>query len=264
MRKIHKSDWDPSHSKTSKAPSLPTWRDSVGALQSGFSRRDFLSAALAAPAVIATLPAIANAAGEVMTFKSPNGQVQFILFAAGPQLRYRVTRANQVVIDLSQLSILIDGVDLCRESTITKIERYRVLERHPSRGVHSIATDNCNGAKISLRHNQTKTDYLLEVRAYNDGIAFRYVILGGGVRVADEATSFVIPAGSTTWFHDFEGHYEGIHQKKPIADVRNGDWAAPPLTLKLPNRAGYASITEGALMDYAGMGLRGDGQRGFQ
>src|SRR5207249_4353662 len=41
-------------------------------------------------------------------------------------------------------------------------------------------------------------------------------------------------------------------------------WAAPPLTIKLPKENGYASITEAALMNYAGMGLQADGQRGFK
>src|SRR3989442_10778295 len=99
---------------------------SAGALQ---SRRDFLLSALAASALISSLPVSGSASGEVLTFKSPNGQVQFILFAAGPQLRYRVARANQIVIEPSPLVMLVDGVDLCRESTITKIERYRVNER---------------------------------------------------------------------------------------------------------------------------------------
>jgi len=228
-----------------------------------YSRRDFIVSAIAAPLLVSTLRT-AKAAGEVITFKSPNGQVQFILFAAGPQLRYRVTRANQIVVDLSSLGILVDGVDLCRDRTITNIERYRVFEKYPARGVHSTATDNCNGAKISMRHNASKTDYVLDVRAYNDGIAFRFVVPGSGSRVPDEATAFTIPAGSTVWFHDFEGHYEGIHKKKDIGEVKDGDWAAPPLTIKLPNRAGYAAITEGALINYAGMGLLADGQRGFR
>ena len=257
MKEIDKSDSGQSQSPKSKAPSLLR---SAGALQ---SRRDFIATALAAPILIAGLRT-AKAAGEVITFKSPNGQVQFILFAAGPQLRYRVTRANQIVIDLSSLGILVDGVDLCRDRTITNIERYRVFEKYPARGVHSTATDNCNGAKISMRHNASKTDYVLDVRAYNDGIAFRFVVPGSGSRVPDEATAFTIPAGSTVWFHDFEGHYEGIHKKKDIGEVKDGDWAAPPLTIKLPNRAGYAAITEGALINYAGMGLLADGQRGFR
>src|SRR3989442_13551404 len=146
-----------------------------------YSRRDFIVSALAAPVLIAGLRTV-EAAGEVITFKSPNGQVQFILFAAGRQLRYRVTRANQIVVDLSQLGILVDGVDLCRDRTITKIARYRVFEKYPARGVHSVTTDNCNAAKISLRHNASKTDYVLEVRAYNDGIAFRYVVPGSGLQ----------------------------------------------------------------------------------
>src|SRR5437588_1486320 len=231
--------------------------------KSSHSRRDFIANALAAPVLIAGLRTV-NAAGEVITFKSPNGQVQFILFAAGPQLRYRVTRANRIVIDLSPLGILVDGVELCRDSTILKIERYRVFEKYPAREVHSMATDNCNGAKLSMRHNASKTDYVLDVRAYNDGIAFRFVVPGSGSRAPDEATAFTMPAGSTVWFHDFEGHYEGIHKKKDIGDVKDGDWAAPPLTIKLPGGAGYAAITEGALINYAGMGLRADGQRGFK
>ncbi|HMH43235.1 MAG TPA: glycoside hydrolase family 97 catalytic domain-containing protein, partial [Pyrinomonadaceae bacterium] len=56
---------------------------------------------------------------------------------------------------------------------------------------------------------------------------------------------------------------EGIHHKKEIAAVKDGEWAAPPLTAKLPGRAGYVAITEAALMNYAGMGLRADGQGGF-
>ncbi|HEY8204908.1 MAG TPA: glycoside hydrolase family 97 catalytic domain-containing protein [Pyrinomonadaceae bacterium] len=228
-----------------------------------FSRRDFISTAIAAPVLISTLRT-ANAAGEVITFKSPNGKVQFILFAAGPQLRYRVTRANHVAIDLSPLGILVDGADLCRDSRITKIERYRVSEKYLTRGGHSTARDNGNGAKISLRHTASKADYVLDVRAYNDGIAFRYVVPGSGNRVPDEATAFTIPAGSTTWFHDFAGHYEGVHQKKDIGDVKDGEWAAPPLTIKLPGNAGFAAITEGALVNYAGMGLQADGRRGFK
>src|SRR3989441_9871995 len=109
-----------------------------------YSRRDFIVSAIAAPVLVSTLRTV-KAAGEVITFKSPNGQVQFILFAAGPQLRYRVTRANQIIVDLSVLGILVDGVDLCRDSTITRIDRYRVFEKYPARGVHSTATDHGNG-----------------------------------------------------------------------------------------------------------------------
>src|SRR5437588_12448936 len=114
------------------------------------SRRDFIANALAAPVVIAGLRTV-NAAGEVITFKSPNGQVQFILFAAGLQLRYRISRANQIVLHLSPLGILVDAVDLCRDRPIPKIDRYRIFEKYPARGGNSTPTDNHNASKISTR-----------------------------------------------------------------------------------------------------------------
>ena len=226
-----------------------------------WSRRDFLATA-AAPALLAAFPLTAEAAGEVIAFKSPNRQLEFLLFTTADQLRYRVTRASRIVVELSRLKMLVDGVDLCRDSTTTRIERYRLRERYQTRGGHSTGLNNCLGARISIKHPASKTDYLLEIRVYDDGVAFRHIIPGSAARTPDEGSAFIIPAGSTVWFHDFEGHYEGIHQKKEIAAVKEGDWVAPPLTIRLPNGSGYAAITEAALMNYAGMGLQADGQRG--
>ena len=79
--------------------------------------------------------------------------------------------------------------------------------------MHSTAVDRSNGAKFQVKHAKTGTAYTIDVRAYNDGIAFRFIVPGpaGKERVPDEATAFRLPAGSTVWYHDFEGHYEGIH-----------------------------------------------------
>ena len=245
-----------SGSTKSKAPSPLR---SAAALQ---SRRDFLATAVAAPLLLSAL-GNAKAAGEVITFKSPNSKLQFVLVTTGVQLQYRILRANRAVVEMSQLAFMIDGINLCRDSAITKIERYRINEKYSTRGVHSSAVNRCLGARISIRHSPSSTDYVLEVRVFNDGIGFRFNLAGEGQRTPDEATTFTFPAGSTVWFHDFEGHYEGIHQKKLIANVKGGEWAAPPLTISLPFGNGYAAITEAALIDYAGMGLRADGQRGF-
>ena len=248
-----------SQTKGSKAPSPLR---SAGAFQNSLSRRDFISTALAAPVLLGALRN-ARAAGEVISFQSPNSELQFVLFTTGPQLRYRITRAGRSIVELSQLAFLIDGADLCRDCTITRIERYRISEKYLTRGVHSSAVNSCLGARISIRHPPSKTDCVMEVRAFNDGLAFRFTLAGEGPRVPDEATTFKIPAGSSLWFHDFEGHYEGVHRRKEISAVKEAEWAAPPLTIKLANRAGYLAITEAALMNYAGMGLRADGQGGF-
>ena len=235
------------------------------ALQStSYSRREFLLTAIAAPVFIASLPTIAAAATvNEITVSSPDGRVQFNLFLDQSRLRYRVTLNRKPVLETSQIGIIVDGVDLGNSVVVGKTQRYAIREKYSSRGVHSEAINNCNESYIAVVHTASGTDYTVEVRVFNDGVAFRYIVPGTGSRVPDESTAFIIPAGSTVWFHNFEGHYEGVHVKKALAEVKDGEWAAMPVTFKLPNNR-YASITEAALINYAGMGLQADGRGGFR
>ena len=218
---------------------------------------------------ITGLPALAFAAAGPAAGKtqvlSPDGSVQFSLFLHETGLNYAVTFRNKPVIEASALRILVDGTELTEGSEIGEVAGYEVNDTYPWRGVHSVATNRCRGATISLKHAMSGTAYTLEVRVFNDAVGFRWIIPGGDqLRVPDEATTFVIPAGSTVWYHNLRGHYEGEHEKRSIADVAAGDWAAPPVTLKLPDGAGYASITEAALVNYSGMALQADGRRGLK
>src|SRR5881394_890661 len=64
----------------------------------------------------------------------------------------------------------------------------------------------------------------------------------------DGSVEFIVPPGSTVWHHDLEGHYEAVHTKSDAAQIKEGEWVAPPMTFKLPAGAGYASITEAGLV----------------
>src|SRR5262249_13323864 len=157
----------------------------------------------------------------------------------------------------------VDGVDLTGGVEVGKVEPYRVDETYPWHGVHARAVNRCNGATIPVKHVNSNTRYTLEARAFNDAVAFRFTAPGADrPRVPDEATTFVLPAGSTVWYHGLEGHYEGVHVRKDVAAIKDGEWVAPPMTYKLPGGAGYASITEAALVNYSGMALQADGRRG--
>ena len=228
------------------------------------SRRTFLATAVAAPVIVAQLPELASALSEPVRIASPDGRLEFQLLSDQPGLRYRVAFNGKDVINPSRLGIRLNGIDLGDAVKLEKTERYKLRERYATRGAHSQALNHCHAAKLFLNHPGSKSSYHVEIRAFNDGVAFRTLVPGAGERVPDEATFFSLPAGSTVWYHDFEGHYEGIHAKKSIAEIKEGEWAAPPLTFKLPNGAGYASITEAALLNYAGMGLRADGHGSFR
>jgi alpha-glucosidase len=193
---------------------------------------------------------------------SPNGQIRFqLLDGVADGLRYELTFNDEPVIESSRLGITIDGVDLGHGTRAAKVEECEIDEQYACRGVHSTAVNHCRGAKFHLQHSGTKVNFVLEVRAFDDGVAFRHVVPGTGSRTPDAATAFTIPKGSTVWHHDLRGHYEGVHANEPIESIDTGKWIAPPMTFKLPREAGYAAITEAALVNYAGMALQADGNR---
>ena len=196
---------------------------------------------------------------------SPDGAVQFKVFLDKGRLHFAIASPKQSIVEPSPMRFTVDSVDLADGVEVGNLETYQVYETYPWYGVHGQATNHCFGATFPVKHAKSGTSYKLEVRIFNDAAAYRFIVPGGNApRVPDEASTFVIPAGSTVWYHDLEGHYEGVHVKRGIAEVKSGDWAAPPLTFKLPGGTGYATITESALMNYSGLALQADGKRGFQ
>jgi alpha-glucosidase len=202
---------------------------------------------------------------EQVQVASPDGNIKLTVLPNAERLSFTVTMDQTVVIDSSTIVMKLDGYDLSSGVVFGNVERYEIYETYPWHGAHSTAVNNCNGAKIALQHDLSFTDYVLEIRVFNDGVAFRHVISGDEdvSRVPDEYTTFVVPASSTVWSHDLGGHYEAAYKKQDISEIEAGQWAGPPVTFKLPDNAGYGSITEADLVNYSGMALEADGRRGL-
>ncbi|MBN1507531.1 MAG: glycoside hydrolase family 97 N-terminal domain-containing protein [Sedimentisphaerales bacterium] len=195
---------------------------------------------------------------------SPDGSVKLTIGPNAERLSFTVTLRDKMVIDPSTLVMKVDDYDLSSGVVFDRVERYEINESYPWYGAHSIAVNHCNGARISLRHDLSFVDYILEIRVFNDGAAFRHIIPGADEvsRTPDEYTTFVVPAGSTVWHHDLGGHYESAYDRSAIDEIRPGQWAGPPVTFALPG-GGYGSITEANLVNYSGMALEADGRRGL-
>jgi alpha-glucosidase len=199
------------------------------------------------------------------TVTSPNGRLRAIVSSNEEgHLAYEVTLRNQPVVDPSALGLTIDGIDLGQDASIDKIERYSTNQRYAWRGVHAEAIDRSNGARLMMTHRASRTPFVVDLRAYDDAVAVRYVVPGTGRRVPNSGMAFRPAAGSVVWFHGLRDHYEAIYERRGIADVKEGEWLAPPVTFKLPDNRGYASITEAGLRGYAGMALQGDGKGGLR
>jgi alpha-glucosidase len=214
--------------------------------------------------LLGVLAAIASRfAPATITIASPNGRIVFSIEAA-TRLTWSAAASGSAMIEPSALGLLVDGTDIGSGSVLHDTERYKIDETYPWRGVHALAVQRSNGARLIFRHEPTHTSPTLDVRVADDAVAFRWIVEGTGRRVPDAATGFRLPAGTVFWSHGLRDHYEGVYERRRIEDAAEGDWAAPPVTAKLPDGSGYLSITEADLRDYAGMALQADGKSGFR
>jgi alpha-glucosidase len=218
---------------------------------------------LATMALFIAVPARVRAGQTVV---SPGGNVQLAVDAAAAQLRFAISLNGTPVIEPSPLVFTLDGVDLTQGATVEDVKADKIDQTYPTRGVHSTAKNRCSTMRLSMKHTASGAPYALELRAFDDAAAFRFLVPAAGEspRIPDELTTFTVPAGSTVWSHNLRGHYEGTYERHDISELQPDTWHAPPVTLKLSNGAGYASITEANLVNYSGMALESDGKRGLR
>ena len=196
------------------------------------------------------------------TLRSPDNSLS-VTVGIGPDRRvvWSVDFHGKPVITPSSLGIMVDGIDLGRESTLVTADHYRVDEKYPWRGAKSEAINRSNGMRLVLARGAVR--YTVDVRASDDSVAFRHMVPGTGTRVPDAASSFSFPAGSIVWSHGLRDHYEAVYERRQVELVPEGDWAAPPITVKLAGGIGFAAATEAGLQNYAGMALQADGAGGY-
>lgn len=98
------------------------------------------------------------------------------------------------------------------------------------------------------------------VRAYNDGVAFRYVLpenFGDSLLITEENTMFRFAGNDTAWWiPSDEFAYESLYRNNLLSEIKD---AATPLTISCKNGL-FLSVHEAALLDYSEMYLENAGQ----
>lgn len=209
------------------------------------------------PRWVATLPHYdgpakpAADAKPTRTIKSPDGSVAAGLFQQQGRIWITVTRSGRPALDASPIGVTIDGVDLGREAVGGAAEAYSANETYPWLGNQKTLTNHFNGERIAMKTGSQA--WTLEVRAHDDGVAWRYVVPGAGSRkINGEATSFAMPAGSSFWTHPNTVTYEDNLQRYEIDGNAPKGPVIMPVTVELPG-GGYAAYTEANTMGYSGM-----------
>jgi alpha-glucosidase len=178
--------------------------------------------------------------------RSPDGNVTVAVEAGQEALVWHAAyKGKPVLLDARLGMSLYSGVFRPLGHNTTKHES----TWRPVYGERSSIPDNYNELVARFEDNATPYRPLeVTVRAYNEGFALRYRILGTGTFLfAFETTEFRFPKGAQAWEeHGTEGEY----RKVPVEDIKSR--CERPLTVELGGGR-YAAVVEAANTDYPGM-----------
>ena len=210
---------------------------------------------------------------DLLTLASPNGQIQFQLFLTQQpdpsepynRLAYQVSFKGKPLIDTSFMGLnILDqpilGVNVGLETSKTASvdETYTV----PAGKTRSIR-DHYNSLVAQYLQNGTLGRRLtVEVRAYDDGIAFRYVVPWANplvdMQIVDEFTEFQFAHDAETFpliLQDFQTPYEDQYNRITLSGIHPDSLIALPFLVEQPG-VGWVAVTEADIDNYAGMYLR--------
>lgn len=201
-------------------------------------------------------PALSQDAVQVT---SPDGETRASITindAGRPVLS--ASLSDQTVLEPGKLGITVDGMDLGEGVTLLDTSTYTVDQRYQWRGDTDRAHNHASGRKITFRHNSSGQNWILDVRAYDTGVGWRYVVPGDGTRrVNGEVSTFVLPSGTELWYQSELSSYEGNFRSTTISEGANASTpnrVPLPATGELPG-GGYVTLAESDVLGYSGSSL---------
>ena len=200
-----------------------------------------------------------GAGSEQVEISSPDGRInaRFGIDGSG-HLYHEVTRDGVVVLEAAPLGLVVDGVDIGSAADgLSNTLPVEVDETFATRGGRSSSRDHYRESIVSVSRGAPGAGVLeIEVRAYDDGVAFRYRVPGSGARlIGGEATSWRLPADSTVWFQTNTTNYESFYFRGRAGEI--GDAIGFPLTARTGDGP-YVLLSAAGAAGWSGMTLRAE------
>ncbi len=223
-----------------------------------------LIALLAAGCLTAQTPEAEGATAA--TVSSPNGQIKLELFAAdgaNSDLGYAVEFHGKQLMERARLGLglvgqpeLGPGMRKTGEQPESADENYTIPV-----GKTRTVRNHYNGVRVDFE-DASGRKLTIEVRAFDDGVAFRYVVPEQAavrqVRIAHELTEFMYAKDGSTYpliVDGYQSSWEDEYQLRNVSGLHK-DWLiALPYLANVPG-IGWVAITEADIENYSGMYLR--------
>ena len=176
---------------------------------------------------------------------SPDEKYQFTLSDEGGNLHYSLNWNAKETIKPSLLGIKANTIwrDHLSLGDMTTAEQDTVW--HPVYGERSTIKDQYKAWSVVINRQNSRDKLVLDIRAYNEGIAFRYRFPGGQyLKITDEFTEYTLPEGTKAYFTS--------RAQTPYEFLPLEGWPGEsdrPLLLTLPEGP-YVCLAEAQVVDY--------------
>lgn len=194
---------------------------------------------------------------------SPNGKLKFSLTLEREHPVYDIQYQKQALVQNSPLSLVFDngafgeGLKMNKPVFSTKEETYELIVGK-SKTVHSLSKE------VVIPLEETAAPFRkinLVVRAFNDGIAFRYEFPEQPnwktYVMYDENTAFNVvdnPKFLGMYLPSYQTSHEATYSHVKYEEIKERNLMDMPALFEYPNHI-FMAITEAAVRDYAGMYL---------
>jgi alpha-glucosidase len=195
---------------------------------------------------------------------SPDGNIEFRFSLAHGDPKYEVSFKKNLLILASELGLHFREVELIHQLKL--IEKPKFSEGIESYelpvGKNRIVREQYKEAEISLTSIAVPgRKLIIRVRAFNDGLAFRYELPAqpgwDSFELVEEHTSFRLATNPTVhalFLPNYTSSHEGEYTTSAWDKLKEDSLMDMPALLEFPGHI-FMGITEAALLDYAGMYL---------
>ncbi len=194
---------------------------------------------------------------------SPDGQITFSLGIKNDSTSYAVVYKGTTLIENSMLGFDFAGGGLFGKDLSLQSPEIREIDENYTLvvGKNRTARNHCMEMRLPMvERSGSRRQVILVVRAFNDGLAFRYEFPGqidhDSISIRKENTTFDLAGNPTVlalFLPHFQTSHEGLYTKVPYENIQEDSLMDVPALFRFGDI--YMAITEAALVDYAGMYL---------
>jgi alpha-glucosidase len=220
----------------------------------------------------------AFAASEPVSVSSPDGRIKVSLavkekldpYPAGTRLYYSVSADGKEILLDSPFGIdFKDMPPIARDLAIRDQSRRSASESWKTVcGKSSLVQDRYNELRLTLEETREpgrRIEFI--VRAYDDGIGFRYYLPSqpalSSFLLTSERSEFHFAGNHTAWaagYDTYVSHQESEFDRITLSKITPANIVGLPLTIEI-DKSTYVALTEADLTDWAGMYLTAAGNQ---